>query len=48
MSVVFEDELIDVIRNACPEGEEEEFQKKALKYWKDVLVTDLIKQTFED
>jgi len=40
--VNFEDELIEVIRNACPEGKEEEFKKVALEYWKNYLVADLI------
>lgn len=48
MDVNFEDELFEVIRKACPEGKEEEFQKEAAKYWNNQLVTDLIKEALED
>jgi len=44
----FEDELIEVIRNACPEGCEMEFVEEAINYWKGYLVTELIEDAFEE
>ena len=48
MNANFENELIEVILNACPEGKEKEFKAEALRYWKDILVTELIESAFED
>lgn len=48
MNVNFEDELLEVIRNACPEGKEEKFKEAAKRYWKDTTINQLIDEAFEE